>query len=235
MKLHRLLLSVLTLSLVGCAHTPPDEPSDPLEPFNRAMFSFNLTADKYLLRPVAKGYDAVAPNFVRQGVSNFFRNLGEPRTVINDVLQGKLLQASSDTGRFLLNTTAGFVGVLDVATNAGLPRHQEDFGQTIGSYGIGQGWYLMLPLLGPTTNRDLIGRGADYFATVTSYTENEVAYPLTGAELVNQRAYLLPADSLLDDALDKYVFVRTAYLQQRLNKVYEGSPPHKLLYGDDAE
>lgn len=231
-----LALALVTVLLAGCAHTPPGEPSDPLEPVNRAVLGFNLKADKYVLRPIAKGYDAVAPNPVRKGVSNFFRNLQEPRTVVNGLLQGKVKQAASDTGRFLLNSTAGFVGLMDVATAAGLPRHDEDFGQTIGYYGVGSGWYLMLPFLGPTSNRDLLGRGGDYFTGYGYYIdEPEVSYSLLTVDVIDTRARLLPADSILEEALDKYVLVRTAYLQQRLNKVYDGAPPAKLLYGDEEE
>lgn len=231
-----LLLGLVTALLTACAHTPPGEPSDPLEPVNRVVLGFNLTADKYVLRPIAKGYDSYAPNQVRKGVSNFFRNLQEPRTVVNGLLQGKVKQAASDTGRFLLNSTAGFAGLMDVATDAGMPRHDEDFGQTIGYYGVGTGWYLMLPFLGPSSNRDLIGRGGDYFTGYGYYIdEPEVSYPMLAVDVIDTRARLLPADKLLEEALDKYVLVRTAYLQQRLNKVYDGAPPAKLLYGDDDE
>ncbi len=229
-------LALATTLLTACAHAPPGEPNDPLEPVNRAVLSFNLTADKYLLRPVAKGYVAIAPSPVRKGVTNFFHNLQEPRTVINGLLQGKIKQAAADTGRFLLNSTAGFAGLMDVATNAGLPRHDEDFGQTIGYYGVGEGWYLMLPFLGPSSNRDLIGRGGDYFTGYSYYVEqDELSYGLLAADTIDTRARLLPADALLEEALDKYVLVRTAYLQQRLNKVYDGTPPANLLYGTDEE
>jgi len=233
---NHLTLLLATALLTACAHAPPGEPHDPLEPVNRVVFGFNLVADKYVLRPIAKGYDAVAPNPVRKGVTNFFHNLQEPRTVVNGLLQGKFRQAASDTGRFLLNSTAGFAGLMDVATDAGMPRHDEDFGQTIGYYGVGEGWYLMLPFLGPSSNRDLIGRGGDYFTGYSYYVEDDAAgYSLLAADIIDTRARLLPADYLLEEALDKYVLVRTAYLQQRLNKVYDGAPPAKLLYGDDGD
>lgn len=239
--LHHLLAAFTALALSGCAHSPPDQPNDPLEPFNRAVFKFNRTADRYVLRPIAKGYDAVTPAVVQKGVANFFNNLGEPVTIVNGVLQGRFLQAASDTGRFLLNSTAGFAGVLDVASPAGMPRHSEDFGQTLGYYGLGTGWYLMIPLLGPSDNRDLVGRGADYLTNPMHYVqqnnshEDGVFYGLTFLDLVNERASLLSADSVLDEALDPYVLVRTAYLQQRLSKVYNGNPPKELLYGTDDE
>lgn len=229
----QLSLALAALLLVGCANTPPDDPADPLEPFNRAMYRFNRTADRVALRPLAKGYSAVTPLPVQRGVGNFFSNLREPVTIVNGLLQAKFSQAASDTGRFLLNSTAGIAGIMDVATAARMRRHDEDFGQTLGSWGFGPGWYLMLPLLGPTNNRDLLGRGGDYYAGIGPYVESSVTIPATVSELVDKRAKLLGADSLLDNAVDEYVFVRTAYLQQRLNKVYDGAPPAKLLYGEE--
>lgn len=228
----RLLSLAAALTLSACAHTLPDDPADPLEPFNRAMFSFNRTADRYVLKPVAKGYDQVVPDLAKRGVTNFFSNLEEPRNIVNGLLQGKPVQAASDTGRFLLNSTAGFAGILDVATDAGMPRHDEDFGQTLGRYGVGPGWYLMLPLLGPTTNRDLVGRGPDYYTGTSPYVESDANLALNGLDLLETRAKLLGADSLIDNAIDPYIFVRTAFLQQRLGKVYDGAPPAAMLYGD---
>lgn len=232
-----LSLTGLALALTGCAHAPPDDPRDPLEGFNRAMFSFNRTADKYVLKPVATSYRKVTPELAQRGINNFFENLEEPRTIVNGVLQAKFGQAASDTGRFLLNTTAGFAGLVDVATHAGLEKHDEDFGQTLGHYGVGEGWYLMLPLLGPASNRDLVGRVGDYPTGVTPYIESPESFGVTGLNLLDTRAQFLDADSLIDNALDPYIFVRTAYLQQRLSKVYDGMPPARLMYGDgeDAE
>ena len=241
MNLLRIAALSAAVALSACATLPPDDPADPLEPFNRAMFSFNLKADRYVLKPVAKGYDAVTPTFAKRSVINFFSNLGEPITIVNGVLQGKFKQASSDTGRFLLNSTAGFAGLMDVASKSGLPLHSEDFGQTLGYYGVGTGIYLMLPLLGPSNGRDLIGRGADYFTNPLYYVQanNEdldlVFYGSTALNLISTRTQFFSADSLIEGALDPYIFVRTAYLQNRLNKVYDGNPPRALLYGDDYE
>ncbi len=218
--------------LGGCAHSPPDEPSDPLEPVNRAVFGLNRAADKYVLRPVAKGYEAITPQIAQQGITNFFENIKEPRNVVNGVLQLKFAQAANDTGRFLLNTTAGIAGLMDVATMAGLPKHDEDFGQTLGHYGLGQGWYLMLPLLGPTTGRDLSGRAADFATDLNNYVESPESIGVNALNLIDARVQFLDADSIIDNAIDPYIFVRTAYLQQRLGKVFDGSPPAKYMYGD---
>lgn len=241
MTTSRLALLVAVATLSACATLPPDQPSDPLEPVNRAVFSFNRGADRYVLKPVAKGYKAVVPDFAQRGVINFFSNLGEPITIVNGVLQGKFLQATSDTGRFLLNSTAGFAGLMDVATKAGLPRHDEDFGQTLGYWGVGTGAYLMLPFFGPSNGRDLVGRGADYFTNPAYYVQQNnsdqdaLFYGSTALNLVSIRTQLFSADALLDGAIDPYIFLRTAYLQNRLNKVYDGSPPKALLYGVDDD
>jgi phospholipid-binding lipoprotein MlaA len=241
MTFHRIVLCAAAALLSACATLPPDSPSDPLEPVNRAMFSFNRTADRYVLKPVAKGYVAVMPNFAQKAVINFFGNLGEPITIVNGVLQGKFVQASSDTGRFLLNSTFGIAGLVDVATKTGLPRHDEDFGQTLGYWGVGTGAYLMLPFLGPSNGRDLIGRGADYFTNPLYYVQQNntddqyLFYGSTALSVVSLRAQLLSADALVDGAIDPYIFIRTAYLQNRLNKVYDGSPPRELLYGSDDD
>ena len=220
-------LAVCLLS--GCATLPPDQPADPLESVNRAMFSFNRTADRYV------------PTVAQRGVINFFSNLGEPITIVNGLLQGKFVQAGSDTGRFLINSTAGFAGLMDVATGAGLEKHDEDFGQTLGYWGVGTGVYLMLPLLGPSNGRDVIGRGVDYFSAPLYYVqqnngdEDEIFYGLTALNLVKLRTQLLSADPLIDGAIDPYIFVRTAYMQSRLNSVYDGAPPRALLYGDEDD
>jgi len=145
----------------ACAHTPPDDPSDPFESANRVVYGFNKKADEYVLRPVAKTYVKVLPDFARQGISNFLDNLFYPTVIINDLLQLKPIQTGKDLGRLFLNTTAGLGGFLDVATDAGLPANREDFGQTLGYWGIGPGWYLMLPLLGPANNRELTSRMGD--------------------------------------------------------------------------
>ena len=231
----RVGLLLAALALGGCAHTPPDDPSDPLEPVNRAVFSFNMTADKYVLRPVAKGYDWVMPGFARAGVGNFFSNLFYPTVIVNDLLQLKFGQFCSDTGRLVVNTLIGWGGLWDVATRAGLEAHDEDFGQTLGYWGVGPGWYLMLPLLGPTDNRDLVGKIGDVGTDPLYYYDNKKAsWGLTALNAVDQRADLLPADRVLEQQLDRYVFVRSIYLQNRENKVYDGNPPKEEFdFGED--
>lgn len=228
----RALALVVTAALCGCAHNSLYEPSDPLEPVNRSIYAFNTTADRYVLRPVAKGYVAVVPSPVRQGVTNFLDNLGYPVVIVNDLLQLKLEQAARDTGRFLLNTTYGLAGFLDPATMVGLNKNDEDLGQTFGRWGVGEGWYLMLPLLGPTTNRDFLGKIGDMWTTPLQYVDNYETpekIVVAGTRVIDIRSRLLELDSVLEQQLDPYVFVRTGYLQRRMNLVYDGNPPAELV------
>jgi phospholipid-binding lipoprotein MlaA len=236
----------LVLLLGGCAHRPPDEPLDPLEPVNRGIFKFNRVADRYVLRPVAKGYRNYTPNEFRVGVNNFLDNLFYPTVIVNDLLQGKFVQGGKDTARFVINTTVGIVGLMDVATPLGLPRNDEDLGQTFGKWGAGEGIYLMLPLLGPSNARDLVGGIGDSFTgptpiadladayTVTDYEVSDAAdYGLTALGVLDLRARLLDADRMLDEQLDPYLFVRTAYLQRRQSLVFDGNPPKQKFDFDE--
>ncbi|MBR9814257.1 VacJ family lipoprotein [bacterium] len=228
MKHARLLGIALAVTLAGCAHSPTYDPSDPLEGVNRGVYAFNSTADKYVVRPVAKGYVAVTPGFVRKGVTNFFANLGYPLTIVNQFLQGKPVEGVSDTGRFLVNSTLGIAGLFDPASALGLQAHEEDFGQTFGKWGVGQGWYLMLPFLGPSTNRDFTGRLVGSPLNPTFYVdEPEVVFGLNVLDIINTRALLLSTDRLVRQAYDPYVFVRDAYLQTRRAAVYDGNPPRE--------
>ncbi|WP_028008247.1 MlaA family lipoprotein [Solimonas flava] len=230
----RLAPVIVATMLAGCAHNSPYEPADPLESVNRPIYAFNQTADKYVLRPVAKTYVDYVPSPVRTGVSNFFDNLFYPTVIVNDALQAKFKQSGLDLTRFLMNSTFGLAGLLDPATMVGLAKNDEDLGQTFGRWGVGEGWYLMIPLLGPSTNRDLIGRVGDNWTSPLQYSDftfgERVA--VTGAQAVDTRAQLLDLDSVLDQQLDPYVFLRTAYLQRRLNLVYDGNPPAKYVEPD---
>ena len=211
--------------LAGCA--TGKDPRDPFEPFNRAVYSFNETLDRAILEPVAKGYRAVLPQFLRSSVSNFFGHLGDIMVAVNNVLQGKFTRAYTDFGRIAINTTLGVGGLFDVASEAGIEKNVEDFGQTLGWWGAGDGAYLVLPLLGPSTTRDAVGRVGDYFTDPVNYVDpTRAANLLRGTRVVNLRAELLGASTVLQTAaLDPYEFVRDAYLQRRRNLVYDGAPP----------
>lgn len=237
LKLIRWSACLATLALGACAHAPADDPADPLEPVNRVVWTFNDTADRYVLRPVARAYVYVTPDFFRTGVTNFVENIEEPRTIVNDLFQLKLAQGGSDLGRFIINTTAGLGGVLDVATGVGLSKHDEDFGQTLGYWGVGEGWYLMLPLLGPSDNRDLVGTVVDIPTNPIYWLDGDhdwLKYSFNAVHIVNTRARLLDSDRLLDSQLDKYLFVRTAYLQRRQSMVYDGNPPKEDYEFEDG-
>lgn len=224
----------LAILLAGCAHSPVSDPQDPLEPLNRKIYAFNETADKYVAQPVARGYVAAVPAPLRTGVSNFFDNITYPKVIVNDLLQAKFQQAGLDTTRFLMNLTFGLAGFLDPATMVGLQKNDEDFGQTLGYWGVGQGWYLMLPILGPSTNRDLIGTTADAFAEPPTYADRDVAWPATGVRLVDTRSQLLGSEGMLRQQLDPYIFVRSLYLGRRQGLVYDGNPPKEEIdWGDD--
>lgn len=218
------IVLILAGAVSGCAHT---NPRDPFETFNRGVYTFNDTVDRMVLKPVAQGYRAVFPQFVRTGVRNFFSNLDDITVFINGVLQFKLPQAFSDAGRFVLNSTVGLAGLFDVATHLGLEKHNEDFGQTLGYWGIGSGPYLVLPFLGPSSIRDGIGRVADYYTDVVWRIDDKtVRYVLVGTRIVSTREQLLDTEKVLDAAaLDRYAFIRDAYLQRRRNLVYDGNPP----------
>ena len=211
--------------LGGCAST--GNPRDPLEPINRGIYRFNDGVDTVLLTPVSEAYRSVLPQFVRTGVHNFFSNVNDVIVALNNLLQAKFLGAVSDIGRIAVNTTVGLLGVLDVATELGLEKHNEDFGQTLGYWGIGDGPYLVLPILGPSNLRDTVGLFVDFKTDPITYV-NRPRYRnvLWGVRMVNRRAELLDTTKILETAaLDPYEFLRDAYLQRRRNLVYDGSPP----------
>lgn len=208
-----------TLMLAGCAGP---NPRDPYESYNRAVFSFNDKVDTYALKPVATAYRDVTPSFVQTGVGNFFGNLGDAWTAVNNLLQGKGEAGMSDITRFALNSTLGILGLFDIASEAGLQKHKEDFGQTLGTWGVSSGPYLMLPILGPSTVRDTVALPADFAGNIWSYKDPVYLRNIgTGVNLVDTRASLLDATSMLEDAaLDRYEFIRDGYLQRRESLIH---------------
>lgn len=205
---------------------------DPFEGFNRGVYKFNDTADRYLLKPVAQGYVAAVPLPARTAFSNFLGNFEDIPIALNNLLQGKLGAAASDIGRVLFNSTLGVLGFVDVASDIGLEKHNEDFGQTLGYWGMKPGPYLVLPLLGPSTLRDTSALPVDYLSSVRKYAFESIPVrnSVTGLDLVNTRANLLGADQTLEEAaLDKYSFLRNFYLQRRQSLIYDGVAPREDL------
>jgi phospholipid-binding lipoprotein MlaA len=220
-------LTLTTTLLGGCATGPTANPRDPLEPFNRGVYQFNDALDRAVVRPVATVYRDVLPSPVRTGVSNFFYNLQDAWSVVNNTLQLKPEQAGNSFFRFGVNTVFGLGGVLDIATEMRIERSTEDFGQTLGRWGVGAGPYLVLPLLGPSTVRDAAALPIDMKGSPSAYI-NDVAVrnSATALNLLNQRSRLLQATDMLDQvALDPYTFTRDAFLQRRRSAVYDGNPP----------
>ncbi|MBS7661094.1 VacJ family lipoprotein [Pseudomonas lalucatii] len=217
-RLGRLMLCA-GLVLLPLAAQAAEE--DPWEGFNRAIFRFNDTVDTYALKPLAQGYQAVTPDFLEDGVHNVFGNLGDIGNLANDLLQGKFHDAGVDTGRVIFNTTFGLLGFFDVASQMGLQRNDEDFGQTLGAWGLGSGPYVVLPLLGPSTIRDAAGKVPDAFLEPYPYMGHVPTRNLTrGVDVIDTRASLLSAERLISG--DKYLFVRNAYLQNREFRVQDG-------------
>jgi phospholipid-binding lipoprotein MlaA len=219
--------------LTGCAGAPRN---DPLEPFNRKMFAFNEAVDAALLKPAATIYQGMVPSPIRTGVTNFFNNVFDAWSAVNLFLQGRVTDGVSDVMRFGSNTVLGMLGVFDVATEMGLERHGEDFGQTLGRWGVPPGPYIYYPLLGPSTLRDSIGLPVDMSLSPENYLSAlGPRLTLTGMRIVNTRANLLRATGVFDDiALDKYTFLRDAYLQRRRSLVYDGNPPDEPSKDDGA-
>jgi phospholipid-binding lipoprotein MlaA len=228
-------LFLLSALLGGCATGPNASPNDPLEPLNRTVFRVNDTVDKYVAIPLAKGYRKVTPSPVRTAVTNFFGNLGDVGNTVNNLLQGKGEDGLNSLMRFAVNTVFGIGGLIDIATPAGLRKHPQDVGLTLGTWGIASGPYLVLPLFGPSSFRDGAGLVADFQLDPVSYTEPGVRNPLYGLNFVNTRTNLLGATELLEEAaLDKYTFVRDGYLQRRQYLIESRTGPRKLPEYDDA-
>ena len=220
--------------LAGCAG-PGANPADPIEPFNRAMFGFNDALDGAIVKPVAQGYRAVLPKFVRTGVSNFFSNLEDIWISANDFLQGKFEQGGDDFLRFVGNSVFGLAGLFDVASDGGLEKHNEDFGQTLGAWGVGPGAYLVLPFIGPSTARDGVGFLVDTQTDlVWRIPDVSVRNSAVALRYTSRRADILDTTNLLEQAaIDKYSFVRDAWLQRRRTLVYDGNPPRERDESDD--
>ncbi len=219
----------LTLLLGGCATVDEAyrDPRDPWEGFNRTMYNFNDGLDKVILKPLAKGYKAITPVPVDNGISNFFSNINDVVSAVNNLLQFKLTRAASDVSRVLVNSTVGLLGFVDVASNLNMPKYGEDFGQTLGTWGMGPGPYIVLPLFGPSSGRDGIGLVVDWYTDPLNYLNpDDHRLILKGLRLIDKRADLLGASKVLEQAaLDPYEFTRDAFLQKRQYDIYDGNPP----------
>jgi phospholipid-binding lipoprotein MlaA len=233
-RLHRLGFGLLGLMVcasaaaqAGAPVQTPSEQRDPFQRWNRAMFSFNDGLDQRILKPTAQAYVRVVPQPIRSGTSSFFANLGDGWSGINALLQGKLAHAGDNLARFTLNSTFGVVGLIDWASEANIERHPEDFGQTLATWGVKSGPYVVLPVWGPTTLRDAIALPIERRGDpVRSIVSDKAQAFTTGLRIVDTRANFLRASALLDEvALDKYIFVRDGFLQRRNNEVWDGSPP----------
>ncbi|HQS38391.1 MAG: ABC transporter [Methylotenera sp. 24-45-7] len=238
-KLFKLLTAcALAMLLIGCASQAN---KDPLEGFNRGIYKFNDVADKAVIKPISKGYKAVAPTPVRTGINNFFDNLRTITSVFNNLLQLKFANAFSESGRFVINTTFGLAGFIDVAGMDKIPVHREDFGQTLGHWGVSNGAYLVLPFFGPSTVRDASGLIVDTATTdPITYTHNigeiRLHNQLRVAQFIDKRTELLDASDIVDEAsLDPYAFMRDAYLQHRASAVQDGLVPRDLIKDEFEE
>ncbi len=228
-----LLILLLSFPIFG------EEINDPFEDLNRDIFIFNEKLDEKLLKPAALAYRKVTPQFARTGVTNFFNNLEEIDTTINQVLQGEIKYAFNDAGRFVINSTIGLFGLIDVASKMGLEKHEEDFGQTLGVWGFDSGPYIMIPFLGPSNPRDLLSRPISSFLSGTfAMEDNDVKITLVGIDALETRERLLDAETLIIG--DKYIFVKDAYIQSREYEINNGSTEDdeflddmEDIFGDD--
>jgi phospholipid-binding lipoprotein MlaA len=225
--LHVAILLGLALMSTGCATTNKTDARDPWEGWNRGVQTFNDKLDDYFMKPVAKGYQWITPSFVDRGVTNFFSNVDDINVVLNDLLQAKFSQGGMDTGRLLVNTTLGVGGFVDVASMLDMPKHNEDLDQTLGSWGMPSGPYLVMPFIGPSTPRGVLGAAGDTASNPINWI-NPAAIPYGAGALktIDMRADLLSATKIADEAsVDRYEFIRNAYFQQRNYQMYDGNPP----------
>ncbi|AJY09380.1 vacJ like lipofamily protein [Burkholderia dolosa AU0158] len=224
--------------LTGCATGPNRNPNDPLEPMNRAMYKFNDTVDQNIAVPIAKGYQKITPTPLRTAISNFFSNLGDLGNMANNLLQLRITDATQDLMRVAMNSVFGVGGLIDIATPAGLPKHHQDFGLTLARWGVPSGPYLVLPVFGPSTFRDGVGRAVDVRFNLLNYIEPAARNPMYVMQFVSARSDLLGATDLLKQAaLDPYSFVRDAYLQQRKSLTYHSQSSSAALpnYSEPGE
>jgi phospholipid-binding lipoprotein MlaA len=245
--LQTILIFITCLLAGGCATLDgPPNPDDPLESFNRSMFAFNENVDKYAFKPAAKGYNFVMPDFASKGVTNFFNNVDDIVVFFNELLQFKLAAAAATSARFVFNSTFGLLGLIDVATDMDLPKHYEDFGQTLAVWGVDSGPYLVLPFIGPMTVRDTAGLAVDwtYFDPIFNRQTLTQSLVTLTIKYIDIRAGLIKTGNVLDDTVpDKYSFIRDAWMQRREFLIYDGKPPEDFsedelfddedLYNDD--
>ncbi|MBS1187174.1 MAG: transporter [Burkholderiaceae bacterium] len=229
------LVAAAAAAISGCASTGGN-PKDPYEGFNRAMFSFNDTVDRVALKPAATAYRDALPGFVQTGIGNFFGNIGDVWTAVNNLLQGKVEDGMSDVARVALNSTFGLLGLIDVASDAGLPKHREDFGQTLGHWGGEAGPYVVLPFLGSSTVRDTFALPFDFYGDPWGYKDPVSVRNIgRGVRVIDKRAGALEAGDLVEEAaLDKYEFVRDAYLQRRQNQIDDDGEKHVPDYDSES-
>ncbi|MEM7431307.1 MAG: VacJ family lipoprotein [Pseudomonadota bacterium] len=233
MKRPLIITVLLSLTVVaGCASQAPNTDStslgvaDPYESFNRKMFKLNSVSDKYVLRPVAKGYKTVVPGIMRRGIGNFFDNLTTPRSAINNVLQGKPGRGLNELGRFVVNSTVGIGGLFDVAAAGGMERYEEDFSQTLAVWGVSEGNYLVIPFFGPRTMLSTASIPVDGYTDLQFHiNDTGTRDKLNVLDIIDGRARLLSTDELLNKSADPYIALREAYLQNREFNIYDGDPP----------
>lgn len=219
------MLSLSTLQ--ACATVPNPDPRDPIESFNRSIFGFNDVVDRALLKPVASAYRDVSPQWMRQGVTNFFGNLGDVWSIVNNALTLRGQETSDSIGRVMINSTVGLLGLIDVASDLNIEKHSADFGLTLGRWGVPPGPYVVLPILGPYTLREVVAIPVDQQGNlVNQVTDDNSRWGLTLLNVVDLRAQYLKAGDVVEGAaLDKYSFTRDSYLQRQRNRVYDGNPP----------
>ncbi|MCP4044065.1 MAG: VacJ family lipoprotein [Gammaproteobacteria bacterium] len=231
------ILTGLLVATSGCATNGPVDDRDPIEGFNRAMHGFNDTFDGVIGKPLATGYKKIIPVPVNKGITNFFNNINDIVVIVNELLQAKITNAVSDLGRVLVNSTIGILGIMDIASTMGMEKHDEDFGQTLGYWGVGPGPYLVIPFLGPSTLRDAAGLFPDnYLDPLFRINHIPTRNALLALKALDKRSDLLSATNIVETAaLDQYSFIRDAYLQRREYLVYDGNPPDDEFEEDPSE